>query len=93
MIAFRWRVIKYRDSVTVCKNKEIVVPEYEIRWKGYEEIFDQWVSKIDISSDFIKESNSVPIDAASKILATVPVGLHPSSPRCAITQAMSTMVQ
>ena len=33
------------------------------------------------------------IDAASKILAIIPVGLHPSSPGCAMAQAMTTMVQ
>ena len=93
LVGFRERIIKCRVPSTGRKTKEKIIPEYKVRWKGYAEKYDLWVPKDDISNDCIKEFNNIPIDVASKMLATVPVGLHPSSPGYAMAQAMSAMVQ
>ena len=46
-----------------------------------------------MSDDCIREFNLIPIDAASSMLATVPVGLHPSSLGKSMAQLTSTMVK
>ena len=49
--------------------------------------------KEDISDYCIREFNLIPIDAASSMLATVPIGLHPSLPGYTMAQLMPTMVK
>ena len=51
------------------------------------------MAKEDIYDDCITEFNSIPIDAASSMLATVSIGLHPSSPGYTMAQLISTMVK
>ena len=82
-----------RDSVTGCKNIQKLIPEYLVRWKGYNDSHDLWVKREDIAKDCIAEFNGTTITSAAEMLATVPIGLHPSSPGYALAKSMSTMIK
>ena len=80
------------DRIARQKTNDRLHPEHKVKWNGYSEKYDMWVAKECMSNDCIREFNSIPIDDASSILATVPIDLYPSSPRFAMAQLMSTMV-
>ena len=93
LISFRQRVELVRDPVTGCKTMEKIVPEYLVRWKGYNDSHDLWVKKEDITKDCVDEFNGTTITSAAEMLATVPVALHISSPGYAMAKSMSAMMK